>query len=130
MPPLPAWSSALIGQRFDTLFPGGHPLCLGNTDNVLARYGGAAPGVKIVGWGWDTEARTPFARILLVDPSGRIAGAGESGLPRPDVPQVRPQVTSPNTGWAAYTHLTMGPVDAYGVGAGGDTVCRLGHLPY
>jgi hypothetical protein len=130
MPPLPAWSAPLIAQPLDKLFPGEHPLCLGNTDNVAARYGGAAPGVQIVGWGWDREARAPFAQVLLVDPTGVVAGAGESGTPRPDVTSSRPEVTSPNTGWTAYTPLTMGPVDAYGVVAGGKTVCRLGHLRY
>jgi hypothetical protein len=130
MPALPAWSAEMIGKPLATLFPGKHPFCMGNTDNVQEKYGGVAPGVQIVGWGWDPAAKAPIARILLTDNVGLVAGAGESGVARRDVIEARPDITSLNTGWAAYTSRTMGPVEAYGVIDGGRALCRLGHLDF
>jgi len=130
MPPLPAWAAGMIGQPLASLFPGDHPLCVGNTDNVQERYGGATPGVQIVGWGWDPAARAPIARILLADPAGLVAGAGEGGVARRDVIAARPEITVLETGWAAYTSRSMGPIEAYGLVADGKAICRLGHLAY
>lgn len=130
MPALPAWAKDYIGKPLANLFPGEMKPCVGNTDNVEQTYGGAAPGVQIVGWGWDPATRAPIARVLLVDITGLVAGAGETGIARPDVNKVKPEITSPTTGWAAYTSRTMGPVDAYGLVDGGKAICRLGHLVY
>jgi hypothetical protein len=130
MPALPAWSAALMGKPIQTLYPGEHPVCLGNTDNVQTKYGGATPGVQIVGWGWDTAAKAPIGRVLLADMNGLVAGAGETGMERRDVPAAIAAVTSPRSGWAAYTSQVTGPVDAYGLIEGGRAVCRLGHLEF
>ena len=130
MPPLPEWSKELIGKPLASLFAGEFPACVGNTDNVEARYGGDAPGVEIVGWAWDPAIKAPIARVLLVDVTGLIAGAGETGLPRRDVNAAKPEITSPTTGWAAYTSRTAGPVDAYGVVGDGKSLCRMGRLEF
>lgn len=130
MPALPAWSKDYIGKPITALFPGPPKPCVGNTDNVEQKYGGAAPGVEIVGWGWDPAAKAPIARVLLVDITGLVAGVGETGIARPDVNKVKPEITSPTTGWAAYTSRTLGPVDTFGILADGKSVCSLGHLAY
>jgi hypothetical protein len=61
-------------------------------------------------------------------PDGLIAGAGDGGTRRLDVPRVRPDITSETTGWEAVTWRYAGPVDVYGVLADGQTICRLGHI--
>jgi hypothetical protein len=127
MPALPEWSKDLIGKPIANLFPGDPTICTGNTDNVQQTY---ADGVQIVGWGWDPQAKAPIAHVLLVDTTGLVAGAGEAGLDRPDVPRAKPEVTSGKSGWAAYTSRTMGPIESFGVINGGKSVCRLGRLVY
>ena len=127
LPPLPAWSKDMIGKAKTDLFPGEPKPCIGNTDNVEQTY---ADGVKIVGWGWDSAAKAPIARVILVDITGLVAGAGETGVSRPDVNAAKPEVTSPTTGWAALTSRTTGPVDAFGILADGKSLCVLGHLEF
>jgi hypothetical protein len=127
-PAAPAWAVALIGKPLKEAFPGADVSCVGNTDNVVNRYQGASPGVKIVGWGWDPAAKAAVQRVVLVDADARIVGAGETGAPRPDVTAARPDITSPTTGWTAVTAKTSGPVDAYGIIGDGKSLCRLGHL--
>jgi hypothetical protein len=129
-PPAPDWARDLLGRPLAEAFPDPSGHCLGNTDAVAARYAGVPPGVKIVGWGWDTAARAVVRRVILVDIDGRIAGAGESGFPRPDVAAAVPQVTTLDSGWAAHVARTKGPLDAYGVIDGGQALCRLGHLEF
>lgn len=130
MPALPAWTTPLMGQAMSAAFPGGLGACVGNTDNVQTRYAGAAPGVEIVGWGWDTGAKAPIGRVILVDTAAVIVGGGETGMERPDVTAAKPEISSPTTGWRAYTSRTAGPTDTYGVLADGKTLCRLGHLEF
>ncbi|WP_293676848.1 hypothetical protein [uncultured Phenylobacterium sp.] len=125
MPALPAWGQAMVGKAQASLFPGEMKPCVGNTDNVTERY---ADGVKVVGWGWDTAAKVPIARVILVDGAGLVTGVGETGLPRPDVNAAKPEITSPTTGWAGYVSRTTGPIDSYGIIDGGKSLCRLGHL--
>ena len=128
-PSLPAWAQAYIGKNPRTSFPR-NGLCVGNTDVVQGRFGGASPGTSILGWGWDTHAKAHVTRVILVDINYQIVGAGEGGLPRGDVPQAKPDVTDPNTGWRAVTRLTTGPVEAYGVVDGGQAICPLGRLEF
>jgi hypothetical protein len=127
LPPLPAWSKDMIGKAKADLFPGEPKPCLGNTDNVEQKF---ADGVRIVGWGWDSAAKAPIARVILVDITGLVAGAGETGVARPDVTAAKPEVTSPTTGWTALTSRTTGPVDAFGILADGTSLCILGHLEF
>ena len=127
LPPPPAWAANLIGKPLTVAFPklGG---CVGNADGVKQRYIGAAAGAKLVGWGWDPVRASVVPHVIVVDHNAVIAGAGDSGVRRLDVPQARPDVTSDHAGWEVFTPLTAGPLDAYGVLADGRTVCRLGHL--
>ena len=127
LPALPEWSKDMIGKAQATLFPGELKPCVGNTDNVEQTY---ADGVKIVGWGWDPATKAPIARVILVDVTGLVAGVGETGVTRPDVPAAKPEITSQTTGWAGLTSRKTGPVDAYGIIDGGKSLCRLGHLEF
>jgi hypothetical protein len=127
LPPLPAWAKDMIGKAKADLFPGEPKPCIGNTDNVEQKF---ADGVKIVGWGWDPETKAPVPRVILVDVTGLVAGAGETGVTRPDVNAAKPEITSPTTGWAALTSRTTGPVDAFGILADGKSLCVLGHLEF
>jgi hypothetical protein len=127
MPPLPDWSRPLIGKSLNGLFPSRAP-CLGNTDTIRTRYLGVPGGVTAVGWGWDPQAKAAPVRVLLVDESFLIRGAGVTGAPRPGVPKARPDVTTPNVGWEALAPRLVGPLDAWGVLADGKTVCKLGHI--
>lgn len=125
---LPAWSRDLMGKPLAGLFPDPAGICIGNADNVQARFGPPSPGAEIVGWGWDPQAKAPIARVLLTNAAGVVAGAGEPGIPRPDVTAARPEVTAADTGWAAYTDRTRGPLDVFGVIEGGAALCRLGRV--
>lgn len=126
-PTLPQWAQAYIGKNPRESFPR-NGLCVGNTDLVESRFGGASPGASIIGWGWDTQAKARVQRVILVDVKYQIVGAGEGGLSREDVPSARPDVTDGNTGWRAVTNMTDGPVDAYGVVDEGRALCPLGRL--
>ena len=128
LPDLPKWSAAYMGKALKDVFADQAAACLGNTDLVGMRYNGPfTPGARIEGWGWDGKAKKPVAKILLTDDAGKVVGAGETGLPRPDVQTARPEVTSPSTGWQAFTAQTGGGLYAYGV-IGQKAVCRLGHI--
>jgi hypothetical protein len=128
-PSLPQWAEAYIGKNPRESFPR-NGLCIGNTDLVQSRFGGASPGTSIVGWGWDTQAKARVQRVILVDLKYQIVGAGEGGLSREDVPPARPEVTDGKTGWRAVTSLTAGPVEAYGVVDDGRALCPLGRLEF
>jgi hypothetical protein len=129
LPAAPAWAADVIGKPLRSLYPSDGQ-CIGNTDAVKLRHTGAAPGVEIIGWGWDPAAKAPVQRVVLIDRNFTIVGAGETGGERLDVPAARPEVTSKTTGWTAVTKLTQGPVDTMGVLADGKSVCRLGHLVF
>lgn len=129
MPALPAWAEPLQNRPLDQAFAAAPAeACVGNAERVEARYGGARPGAKLTGWGWDAEGKAPTARVLVTGPDGRIAGAGEAGLDRQDVPQARADITSSKAGWWALTTSVQGPVDVWGVLADGARVCRLGQV--
>jgi hypothetical protein len=66
--------------------------------------------------------------VVLVDADFRIVGAGEGGVPRPDIPAAKSYIQDPNTGWHANVARVSGPLDAYGVIASGTAVCPLGHF--
>jgi len=128
LPALPKWSAAYMGKTFKDLFADQTASCIGNTDDVAMRYKGAdSSGVRIEGWGWNIPDKTAVAHILIVTDDGKIVGAGETGLPRPDVTAARKDITSPTTGWQAYTAQTAGGVYAFGL-LGEKAACRLGHI--
>jgi hypothetical protein len=127
LPALPAWAREVIGKPMAQLFPGELKPCIGNTDNVEQKY---VDGTKIIGWGWDPATKAAIPRVILADASGLAAGAGETGVARPDVTAAKPEIKDPATGWAAYTRRTTGPIDAYGMVDGGKSLCKLGHLEF
>ncbi len=127
MPALPAWAQPLQDRLLEQVFaPAPAAACAGNAERVETRYGGARPGAKIIGWGWDAQGKAPTARVVITGPGRRIAGAGEAGLHRSDVPQARPDITSTETGWWALTTRVEGPVEVWGVLADGARACLLG----
>ena len=129
LPELPKWAKSFMGQKLDDTFPNQAGACIGNTDLVAMRYQGAvAPGARIEGWAWDSAARKPVERIVLVGDNGQIVGAGETGLPRPDVAAARKEVASPNSGWQAWTPQGGGGLYAFGLVGDGKIACRLGHI--
>lgn len=128
LPAPPEWAAGYMGKTLAEVFPDQNGDCVGNTDDVNLYYRGQTQGVSVEGWGWAPAAKAPVERVLLVDESGKIVGAGESGKPRPDVPAARKEITSPNTGWQAATAKSSGGVYAFGVMPDGKRVCRLGHL--
>jgi hypothetical protein len=127
LPPPPDWAADLVGKAMTDAFkPTG--ACIGNTDGVLTRYAGDVPGLVINGWSWDPAQKAPIAHVILVNANALIAGAGDAGMTRLDVPRARPDVTSDRSGWRAMTPQTAGRLDVYGVLADGKTVCRLGSI--
>jgi hypothetical protein len=130
MPAPPAWAAGYVGKPLSAAFADAPATCAGSADQVVKRYRGAAPGVQIVGWAWDTKAKAPIDHILIVDAGGVVVGAGQGGLARPDVNAAKPEITSRTVGWAADTRSIGGPVDAYGIVGRGEAVCRLGRLAY
>jgi len=127
LPPPPAWAQGLIGRNVRQAFPR-TGACVGNTDGVASRFGSGRAGARVVGWGWDPDRQAPIGRVVLVDEDFRIVGAGDTGMARRDVPRAMPAITSLTTGWKAITSRVAGPLDAYGVKADGQTICKLGHL--
>jgi hypothetical protein len=127
LPARPGWLTSLQGRPLRAAFTREAP-CIGYTEVVAMTYKGAPSGAKIIGWGWSSEGRRPPPRILLVDASSNIVGGGESGLERLDVPTAKPAISSKNTGWWALTTQQHGRLEAYGLLADGQTVCRLGGI--
>ncbi len=125
-PPGPAWAADYMGKGLRELFPETGD-CVGNTETAETRY---ADGVSIVGWGADNTTHAGVGRVVLVDEGYRVVGAGETGLPRPDVPAARPDITDPNTGWRAIATIPVGAVEAYGVTNDGRGACKLGYIKF
>ncbi|PZQ64120.1 MAG: hypothetical protein DI570_06750 [Phenylobacterium zucineum] len=128
VPAPPAWAQGLVGKTLSEAFAGSAK-CMGNTDVVMKVYGGSPGGVQIHGWGWDPERKVGVARVLLVNKDFRIVGAGQGGVPRPDVQAAGAGVTIPDAGWNADAPVAAGPLDAYGV-LDEKTTCRLGHIEF
>jgi hypothetical protein len=130
VPAPPAWAAAVIGKNLRAAYPK-TGICKGNTDIVDVKFTGQPAGIQALGWGWDIPKKKRIDKVVLVDKSFTIVGAGEGGAPRPDVIRALPdEITDPNSGWTAVTKLTAGPVDGYGVVGDGDAVCPLGHLEF
>lgn len=125
-PAPPPWAGPLLGRRLDEIAQG-VAACQGNADAVRRRYAGPPPEAELAGWGWDLAAGRRVARVVLVDESGRIVGAGEGGRRRLDVPRALPAIPDADTGWTAVTGAT-GAVTAYGLTGDGRGACRLGTL--
>lgn len=123
-PPVPAWALAAMGKPLHAVFPR-DGVCMGNTDGILRLHAGEPRGARIVGWGWEPAVKAPVPRVVVVDASGVIVGAGETGQNRPDVPRAVPAITSLTTGWEAVSYSTTGKVSLFGVIERGRAVCPL-----
>jgi hypothetical protein len=128
LPSAPDWAKPMIGQPLSTVAPA-KAECQGYADRVATVYKGAHGGVSAIGWSWDPDSHKPLQRILMVDPTGAVVGAGQpGGEPRPDVVAARPGVvTTPNVGWVASTQVTSGQVKVYGLTNSG-AACQIGVL--
>lgn len=126
VPGMADWAVALLGKSPRDAF-GKNGVCLGSADGIHHRPAGT-PGLELYGWAWDVAAKHRVERVILVDAGYVIVGGGVTGTPRPDVPRVFPQIPDGATGWKALTSMTSGPVDAFGIVAGGTAICPLGHL--
>jgi hypothetical protein len=124
-PDLPGWARGFEGKKIAAVGAQKLGACNGFVDGVLVRYAGARPGAQIAGWGWDSVAKTPYARVVLTD-GGVVVGAGAGGTERPDVPKVIPAITSAKTGWTAVVHEPSGSLQGWGVSSSG--VCLLGRF--
>ena len=127
-PPPPAWAKALIGRSPRDVLTF-RSVCQGNADQIIHRYSGNPQGVRILGWGWIPASQRRVTRVVLVDASYRIVGAGDGGVPRPDVASHVAGVSDPATGWTANLPRRHGPVDAFGLVSDG-VACPLGHLAF
>jgi hypothetical protein len=123
-PPVPGWAVDLIGQPLASAYPNLFTDCIGWADQLI-RYDGQPTGSKVSGWAWNSQAGQAFAHIVLVDNAGVIQGVGESGAPRPDVGQSRPEVTDVNVGYEATTNYSGGSVAVYGVDDVAKSACVM-----
>lgn len=128
VPAAPEWAVGVMGKTLREAYPK-TGLCKGNTDIVQKTYSGQPAGVQIHGWGWETGKKARVERVVLVDRTFKIVGAGAGGVARADVPTAVPEVTDPNSGWNADAPVTAGPLDAYGVLEDG-SICVLGHIEF
>jgi hypothetical protein len=128
LPALPAWAGPYMYKPLGAAFTAQNGNCIGNAERVVRRYAGPPAGAMVAGWGWDLAAKQRIQRVILVDPTQRIVGAGEGGLMRADVPRARPDVTDPQTGWRGLTSQLWGGVMAYGLVDEGRAVCPLGKV--
>jgi hypothetical protein len=128
LPAAPDWAKPIIGQPLATV-ASAKADCQGYADRVVTVYKGTHGGVSAIGWSWDPDSHKPVQRILMVDPTGTVVGAGQpGGEPRPDVVAARPGVvTTPNVGWVASTQVTSGQVKVYGLNDSG-AACQIGVL--
>lgn len=125
IPAYPIWASRLLGARLSVAFSKRSFQCLGYLDGVVARYAGTRQGIKVFGWSYDAASKSPIAKVVFTDDSGRIVGAGAGGFQRPDVPARLPAIASTLTGWQGYVEPARWPVTAWGIMSRPDTVCRL-----
>lgn len=126
MPPYPAWATKLMGREVHDVYPHASQ-CAGSIDNVLAIYTAPNPGTELSGWAIDSQTQQPVQRFVLVNTDGAIAGAGQGGFDRPDVPVAKPAITSMTTGWHGLVGYSTGTVAVWGV-TGPQTVCFIGNV--
>ena len=117
---------ATVGERFVRAAAAAE-LCRGSIDILTPVPHAAAPATwRILGWGWDVEARSAFSRVVLVDDRGEVLGIGLSGMTRDDVPRGVRQVTTRAAGWMAAADRGAGTeIAAYGILRNG-RACPLG----
>jgi len=114
LPAYPAWAAPMIGKNLGRVLTG-HGACLGVWDVVSVKHISKQPGSEAQGWGYDVAAKTAISHILFVNADNIVVGAGDGGVPRPDVARARADVTAINTGWRGVVGATEGKVLAVGV---------------
>lgn len=129
LPPYPAWASSLIGVAVAKAYPHTAVRCFGYLDSVTGEYTGSPGGAEVSGWAFDMNAWQPIARVIVADTAGKIIGAADGGVPRPDVQQSLGWITSPDTGWHGSVAATKGPVSVWAVMPAAGTVCPLHVAP-
>jgi hypothetical protein len=128
LPAAPDWARLMIGRPLSVV-ASAKAQCRGYADRVATVYKGVHGGASVIGWSWDPDSHKPLQRILMVDPTGTVVGAGQpGGEPRPDVVAALPGiVTTADVGWVASTQVTSGQVRIYGLTEGG-AACQIGVL--
>lgn len=126
MPAYPRWAAGAVGKPLAKAFPSKSFNCWGYVDGGVVQYLGKPSGEKFFGWAYDLTTKTPLTRVVLVDSRGRIAGAANGGLERPDVPATLTWIKSSSTGWEGYAGSSAtGPLTAWAIMSSPGTVCRL-----
>jgi hypothetical protein len=126
-PAAPAWAAPLAGKALKSVFPA-EARCVGYVDAVTDRFKDAR---KAVGWSWSVTHSQAVQRLVAVDAAGAMVGFGEGGTARPDVPAVRPEVGSPDTGWWLITPTAERSYAVWGVDAASGSACPIGEVkPY
>jgi hypothetical protein len=99
--------------------------CLGAFDLVDVAAPPSLPR-PLLGWGWDLAQGRSFARVAIVDDTGRVVGIGVGGEVRRDVPAAVHAVRSLRSGWiASAAPGNARYLVAYGI-LGGGAACELG----
>ena len=122
MPPPPAWSAGLAGQDFAAAFPATFA-CTGYVDGPTDKGAGWR---AVVGWSWVADKGAGVEHVVVADAAGKIAGFGDGGIARPDVPTAVKAVTRPDVGWNAKVAATTGAYTVYGVDLATKSACKLG----
>ena len=125
LPPMPAWSKDMIEKPVIDVFHNTTKACRGALDIVKVSYTGTPQGVQIAGWAWDDTAKAPTPRVIFLDDSDLIVGAGETTMNRPDVQKVLPDVTSAAIGWLGEVDQKRGNVRAMAILKDG-SICQVG----
>ncbi len=127
-PPFPEFSG--VGKRLSEVYsvlPAGR--CIGSVES-LRRIAERADGrldLFASGWGYDTGKKEGFRRVLAVESDGTITGIGVSGIDRPDIAPVHPQVSTSRTGWRLYaaSERPGASLEIYGIVPGTREACPL-----
>lgn len=88
-----------------------------------------AISVRLSGWGWNSELRAPFWKVLLTNSKGNIVGYGLVDTDRPDGKTALKLKRQALLGWRGHAKVT-GPdvLTAYGVYEGGRQACAIGSV--
>jgi len=127
MPELAEDIAPLIGKSISSAFAEVSNDCVGNLDQLVARYGQPRPGVRLSGWGYDLGASEGFQILIATDSQGVIRGGGLGGSSRPDVFNARAgEVTSESTGYDILAEITEGSISVFGIDHQTNTICLVG----
>lgn len=100
--------------------------CTGSIDQIALVESYGPPAWRISGWGVHLpDQKTPH-RLILTDGLGIVIGYAFSGLPRPDVRQVLPDLYSDRVGWRGHVELAAdGSVAAWLLADDGRSACPV-----